>query len=100
MIVANRRTAADTKTFNASLPSGGRDSFATDAPTSARLSTFGSADFVHGQVQVRAKVAPGGWGGWSGIWLLPSEERGLDQASCARVNVVEVRLHTSMGYKL
>lgn len=97
VIVANRHTA-DTKMLNASSPSG-HDSFATNPPTSARLSTIGSADFVHGKIQVRAKVAPGGWGGWSGIWLLPSEERGLGRASCARVNVVEVRLYTCMQYK-
>lgn len=59
--------------------------------TSARLSTHGSADFLHGRVEVRAKVAPGGWGGWSAIWLLPSEDRGSPRASCARVNIVEVR---------
>lgn len=62
-----------------------------DVIGSARLSTFGSADFLHGKVEVRAKVAPGGWGGWSGVWLLPSEGQGLDHLSCARVNVVEVR---------
>lgn len=62
-----------------------------DVVTSVRLSTFGSADFLHGRIEVSAKAAPGGWGGWSGIWLLPSEERRLHSASCACVNIVEVR---------
>ncbi|CAM9765105.1 unnamed protein product, partial [Laminaria digitata] len=61
---------------------------------STRLSTYGSADFLHGRVEVRAKVIRGGWGGSSGIWLMPSEERRPDRPSCARVNIVEVNADT------
>ena len=61
-----------------------------DEIASTRLSTYGSADFLHGRVEVRAKVTSGGWGGSSGIWLMPSEERRPDRPSCARVNIVEV----------
>lgn len=73
-----------------SLPQGGADGGGDDEIASTRLSTYGSADFLHGRVEVRAKVTRGGWGGSSGIWLLPSEERRPDRPSCARVNIVEV----------
>lgn len=63
-----------------------------DEIASTRLSTYGSADFVHGRVEVRAKVTRGGWGGSSGIWLMPSENRRTDRPSCARVNIVEVNV--------
>lgn len=62
----------------------------TATPTSARLSTFGSADFVHGRIEVRAQMPAGEWGGWVGFWLLPSEQTWQGKASCARVDLAEV----------
>ena len=69
-----------------------------DEIASTRLSTYGSADFVHGRVEVRAKVTRGGWGGSSGIWLMPSENRRTDRPSCARVNIVEVNVASAVEF--
>lgn len=61
------------------------------ATSSGRVSTAGSANFVYGRIDVRAKVPLKGWGGLAGVWLVPSQDipRG-DSPSCSRVDVMEV----------
>lgn len=59
--------------------------------SSGRVSTAGSADFVYGRVDVRAKMPLRGWGGLAGAWLVPSENIPRDGSpSCNRVDVMEV----------
>ena len=83
-------TAGKAKHRKGGASNGHSSSQGDEEIASTRLSTYGSADFLHGRVVVRAKVTRGGWGGSSGIWLMPSEERRPDRPSCARVNIVEV----------
>lgn len=41
--------------------------------TSACVDTKGGIDFMHGRIEVRAKI-PGGIGTWPAIWMLPVEQ--------------------------
>lgn len=75
-------------------------STASSTMTSARLSTFSSADFLHGRVEVRAKLPIGGWGGWTGFWLMPSEATWREQASCVRVDIAEVKNSSEPRFEL
>lgn len=52
-----------------------------------RISSFHSADFVYGRVEVRAKLASRGS---SGFWLMPSDAPVLGRTPCARVSIAEV----------
>lgn len=61
---------------------------AVGSDSSNRISTFHSADFLYGRVEVRAKVASDGF---SGFWLTPSEEPVIGHTPCARVAIAEVR---------
>lgn len=53
--------------------------------SSSRISM--SMDFLYGRVEVRAKVASGGF---SGFWLRPSEEHDTGSTPCALVAIAEV----------
>jgi len=57
--------------------------------TSARLTTHGKFSFMHGKVEVSAKL-PHGKGSWPAIWMLPdSIEQGTDWPLCGEIDIME-----------
>lgn len=55
--------------------------------TSASLTTRGKADWMHGKVEVRAKL-PAARGTWPAIWMMPSE-RGLRWPLGGEIDIME-----------
>lgn len=60
-------------------------------PPRGRIGTAHSANFVHGRVEIRAKVSSRGL---SGFWLMPSDAGTVGRTPCARVAIAEVSTAT------
>lgn len=57
--------------------------------TSARLTTYGKFSFMHGKVEVSAKL-PRGKGSWPAIWMLPdSIKKGINWPLCGEIDIME-----------
>ncbi|CBN75742.1 glycosyl hydrolase, family 16 [Ectocarpus siliculosus] len=57
-------------------------------PPRGRIGTAHSANFVHGRVEISAKVSSRGS---SGFWLMPSDAGTVGHTPCARVAIAEIR---------
>lgn len=57
--------------------------------TSARLTTYGKADWKYGRFEIRAKL-PRGAGSWPAIWMLPNNIRaGVPWPLCGEIDIME-----------
>ena len=56
--------------------------------TSARLTTQGKAGWIHGRIEVRAKV-PGGRGTWPAIWTLGTNIHDVGWPACGEIDIME-----------
>jgi beta-glucanase (GH16 family) len=56
--------------------------------TSASLVTRGKASWVHGRVEVRAKL-PGGRGTWPAIWMLGTNITQVGWPACGEIDIME-----------
>lgn len=57
--------------------------------TSARLTTYGKFSFMHGKVEVSAKL-PSGKGSWPAIWMLPDAiKEGVHWPLCGEIDIME-----------
>ncbi|CAN0018865.1 unnamed protein product [Ectocarpus sp. 4 AP-2014] len=57
-------------------------------PPRGRIGTARSANFVHGRIEISAKVSSRGS---SGFWLMPSDAGAAGRTPCARVAIAEIR---------
>ncbi|CAM9679550.1 unnamed protein product [Ectocarpus fasciculatus] len=60
----------------------------SNPPPRGRIGTAHSANFVHGRVEISAKVSSRGS---SGFWLMPSDAGTVGHTPCARVAIAEIR---------
>lgn len=60
-------------------------------PPRGRIGTARSANFVHGRIEISAKVSSRGS---SGFWLMPSDAGTVGHTPCARVAIAEVSTAT------
>lgn len=58
--------------------------------TSARIRTFGTANFLYGRIEVRAKF-PAGRGFWPAAWLMPRDSVYGGWAASGEIDIVENR---------
>jgi len=56
--------------------------------TSARLNTKGRAEFLHGKVEIRAKL-PTGRGTWPALWMLGANVDQVGWPACGEIDIME-----------
>jgi beta-glucanase (GH16 family) len=61
--------------------------------TAGSVETFSKAAWVHGRVEVRAKL-PKGWGAWPAIWLMGTNIVDVGWPRCGEIDMME-----SVGYE-
>lgn len=65
-----------------------KDSFQTNAFTSARLITKGKGDWLYGRIEARAKL-PQGRGTWPAIWMLSTDWKYGDWPASGEIDIME-----------
>lgn len=64
------------------------DEYGQEIYTSARIKTKGTADFLYGKFEIRAKL-PQGKGTWPAIWMLPSENEYGTWPASGEIDIME-----------
>jgi beta-glucanase (GH16 family) len=73
---------------NSSAKGGARRTREFAEYTSASLTTRGKASWVHGRVEVRAKL-PSGRGTWPAIWMLGTNFTQIGWPACGEIDIME-----------
>lgn len=59
-----------------------------DSITSASMNTFGKVDFLHGRVEVRARI-PSALGTWPAIWMMGTNIGEVGWPACGEIDIME-----------
>ena len=65
-----------------------KEPYQSSGYTSASLNTLGRFEFLHGRVEVRAKI-PTGNGTWPAIWMLGVNRREVGWPACGEIDIME-----------
>jgi len=71
--------------------------------SSARIRSKNRGDWMYGRFDIRAKL-PSGQGIWPAIWMLPTDDKYGDWASCGEIDIMEFKgheprkLHTTLHF--